>query len=55
MHLINAALGVHGEDPGLGYRFITDELVDLGILASENGVWRLFSAQGILAAHHRRR
>ncbi|GAA2468595.1 hypothetical protein GCM10009858_02410 [Terrabacter carboxydivorans] len=54
-HLIEAALGVHAEDPGLGYRFIADELADLGIVASENRVWRLCSAQGILAAHHRRR
>jgi len=54
-HLIDAALVIHTDDPGLGYRFITDELADVGITASENRVWRLCSAQGILASHHRRR
>ena len=54
-HLIDAALDIHADDPGLGYRFITDELADVGITASENRVWRLCSAQGILASHARRR
>jgi len=54
-HLINAALGIHADDPGYGYRFIADELAEVGITASENRVWRLCSAQAILATHHRRR
>ncbi len=54
-HLINAALDIHANDPGYGYRFIADDLADVGITASENRVWRLCSAQAILATHHRRR
>jgi len=54
-HLIDAALGIHADDPGLGYRFITDELADAGITASENRVWRLCSAQGIFASHAKKK
>jgi putative transposase len=46
-HLINAALDIHQEDPGYGYRFISDELADAGIRASERRVWRLCSQQHI--------
>jgi len=28
-HLIDSALDIHGDDPGYGYRFITDELADV--------------------------
>ncbi len=48
-------LDIHADDPGYGYRFIADELAQAGIVASENRVWRLCSAQAILATHHRRR
>ena len=41
--------------PRLGYRFIADELADVGITASENRVWRLCSTAGVFASHHRRR
>jgi putative transposase len=34
-HLINAALDIHYDDPAFGYRFISDELADLGYGASE--------------------
>jgi transposase InsO family protein len=54
-HLINAALGIHGDDPGYGYRFITDELAEVGVTASENRVWRLCSAQRIFSLHSRKR
>ncbi|GAP33548.1 integrase, partial [Nocardia seriolae] len=40
-HLINAALDVHADDPESGYRFIADELADLGHQAGENRVARL--------------
>lgn len=54
-HAINVLLGIHEDDPTLGYRFLTDELVDVGISASENRVWRLCSTAGLFASHHRRR
>jgi putative transposase len=46
-HLINAALDIHRDDPAFGYRFISDELEDIGIKASERRVWRLCSQQHI--------
>jgi putative transposase len=46
-HLINAALDIHGHDPGFGYRFIADELPGRGIRAGENKVARLCSQQRI--------
>ena len=53
-HAINTLLGVHEDDPTLGYRFLTDELADVGVVASENRVWRLCSIAGVFASHHRR-
>lgn len=44
-HLTNAAVNLLAEDPGFGYRFISDELPALGITASERRVWRLCSPQ----------
>jgi hypothetical protein len=35
-YLINAALGIHRDDPAFGYRFIADELPSQGIRAGEN-------------------
>jgi len=46
-HLINAAMDIHVADPEFGYRFIADELADLGIVASENRVQRLCSQEQI--------
>jgi len=54
-HLINTALDIHAGDPGYGYRFIADELAEAGIIASENRVWRLCSAQRIFSAHSKMR
>jgi putative transposase len=54
-HAINALREIHEDDPTLGYRFLTDELGDAGIAASENRVWRLCSMAGVFASHHRRR
>jgi transposase InsO family protein len=54
-HAIDALLELHADDPTLGYRFLTDELADAGVTASENRVWRLCSMAGIFASHHRRR
>ena len=46
-HLINAARAIHADDPAFGYRFISDELPDHGITASENRVARLCSQERI--------
>jgi transposase InsO family protein len=54
-HVINALHDIHADDPTLGYRFLTDELTDADITASENRVWRLCSIAGITASHHRKR
>ena len=54
-HLINAAMDVHHDDPGFGYRFIADELQAAGVSAGENRVARLCSQQGIWSLHSRKR
>jgi putative transposase len=54
-HLINAAVGIHADDPAFGYRFIADELPGRGIKAGENKVARLCSQQGIWSAFAKRR
>ena len=54
-HAINALREIHEDDPTLGYRFLTDELADVGITVSENRGWRLCSMAGVFASHHRRR
>ena len=36
-HLINAALDIHHDDPEFGYRFIADELADLGFRPAGTG------------------
>ncbi len=54
-HLIDVALRIHADDPGYGYRFIADELAELGYGASENRIWRLCSAQGIFSVHAKKR
>lgn len=41
VHLINAAVDVHRDDPAFGCRFIADELGDQGFSAGENRVARL--------------
>ena len=53
-HVIDAVLAIHEDDPSLGYRFLTDELADIGVVASENRVLRLCSIAGVLASHSRK-
>lgn len=49
-HLINTALDIHAADPEFGYRLIADELnFNKGFSVSENRVWRLCRAQGIVS------
>jgi putative transposase len=54
-HLINAAIGVHHDDPEFGYRFITDELARQGLKASRNRVNRLCTSQRLWSVHARKR
>src|SRR4051795_12042823 len=54
-HLINAAIAIHHDDPEFGYRFITDELAEKGLVASRNRVNRLCSQQRLWSAHARKR
>jgi putative transposase len=54
-HLIAAARIVHAEEPGYGYRLISDELNDAGYHVSENRVARLCCVQGIFASHAKKR
>ena len=51
----NAALEVHRDDPGFGYRFIADELAEAGHEVSERRVWKVCSQAGIVSAHARKR
>jgi putative transposase len=48
-------LGGGGEDPEFGYRFITDELADKGLVASRNRVNRLCTQQRLWSVHSRKR
>jgi putative transposase len=54
-HLINAALDIHHDDPAFGYRFIADELGELGITVGENRVQRLCSQQRIWSVFAKKR
>jgi transposase InsO family protein len=54
-YLINDAIDAHSDDPGFGYRFISDELEALGHVASENRVQRLCSLQRIWSVHSKKR
>lgn len=55
-HLINTALDIHAADPEFGYRLIADELnFNKGFSVSENRVWRLCRAQGIVSVIIKRR
>jgi len=54
-HAIDSLYEIHEDDPTLGYRFLTDELVDAGIMAGEKRVARLCQMAGIAASHHRKK
>lgn len=54
-HVINASMDAHKDDPTFGYRFISDEINDQGVTASENRVWRLCSQQGIWSIHSKKK
>lgn len=46
-HLIGVLRQLHAEDPEFGYRFLTDEMQDLGYVITERRVWRLCKQAGI--------
>jgi putative transposase len=46
-HLTNAMVDVHADDPEFGYRFIADELGELGHRVGERRVWRLCRQQAL--------
>ena len=50
-HLTNLALDIHRDDPEFGYRFVSDEIADHGVTASERRVWRLCSEQKLWSLH----
>jgi hypothetical protein len=54
-HLINAAIGIHHDDPEFGYHFITDELNDAGVVAGRKRVNRLCIQQRLWSVHSRKR
>lgn len=55
-HVIKVLHDIHRDDPTLGYRFLTDELEKVGIIASESRrIGCGGSAAGIFASHHRRK
>jgi putative transposase len=54
-HLINAAIDIHHDDPEFGYRFITDELHQQGVVAGRKRVNRLCTQQRLWSAHARKR
>ena len=54
-HLINAARDIHHDDPEFGYRFIADELAELGVVASRNRVNRLCTQERIFSNHSKKR
>ena len=44
-HTINAIVDVHADDPEFGYRFIADQLEQLGERSCERRVWRLANSR----------
>ena len=54
-HLIQAAREIHHDDPAFGYRYIRDELAELGINASRNRVNRLCTMSRLWSVHSRKR
>ena len=54
-YAMNAAYEIHAEDPGLGYRVISDELADAGHALSERRVWKICHQGQIVSAHSRTR
>ena len=54
-HLISVLRELHEDDPEFGYRFLADELHELGYRVSERRVWRLCHVAGIRSVITKRR
>ena len=54
-HLIGVLRELHEDDPEFGYRFLADELQELGYQVSERRVWRLCRVAGIRSVITKRR
>ncbi|MBG6216118.1 transposase InsO family protein [Arthrobacter sp. CAN_A6] len=54
-HLTNLARDIHHDDPTFGYWFISDEIADHGVSASERRVWRISSQQRLWSLHAKKR
>ena len=54
-HLTNLALDIHLDDPEFGYRFVSDEIAERGVRASERRVWRICSQQRLWSLHAKKR
>ena len=54
-HLINAAIDIPHDDPAFGYRFIADELAQLGNRVGERKVWRVCSEQRLWSVFAKKR
>jgi transposase InsO family protein len=54
-YLINQLVDLHADDPSLGYRFLTDELHEIGVKTSENRVLRLCQIARIMACHAKKK
>lgn len=52
---INQLKDIHEREPTLGYRFLTDELEEIGVKACENRVHRLCRIGGIHASHAKKK
>jgi putative transposase len=56
VHLTNAAIDLHRDDPRFGYRFISDEIEgEAGLKASERRIWRLCPEQRLWSLHSKKR
>lgn len=53
--LIQVLRKLHAEDPEFGYRFLADELQDLGYVITERRVWRLCRQAGIRSVTTKRK
>lgn len=53
--LIQVLCELHAEDPEFGYRFLADEMQDLGYAITERRVWRLCKVAGIRSVITKRR
>ena len=53
--VIHRLVEIREDDPTLGYRFLTDELEEIGVAAGENRVHRLCQIGGIQASHAKKK